>query len=234
MNNLLKEKLSSIKLDYSTYGNLPIREDVVLIREINGNDEILKRWEKLNYLRKNLHTLDRYISGNKGEALKEWLVANKTGMSPPVMEKIGNHNNETGGISAYFFDLQNFFDEEEAIYDALEGKLKVSPETDPGTKRMREEREQKRKNRVVTRKKHLKDLKTDNKGYLILEIPEEEPVHMNADGPKEEPKKEEATKEQVEQVTEIKNKRGKVGIWIAGITLFVGVVYVATKGTKQE
>jgi len=231
MNNSLKEALAGANLDFSTYANLPVREDVLLIRELNNNDEILKRWEKLNYLRKNLHTLDRYIKTNKGEVLKDWLAAEKAGMSQPVMEKIGGHNNETGGISAYFLDLQNFFNEEEALYDALEEKMKLTPDFAPGVKRMRLEREEKRKNRVVTRKKQLKDLKTDNKGYLVLELEEEGP-HHKAEGPS--PQKQTATKEQVDEVVALKSSKGKIGIWIAGVTLAVAVVYVATKTNKQE
>lgn len=228
MNNLLKEKLAGVSLDFSTYANLPVREDILLIRELNNNEEILKRWEKLNYLRKNLHTLDRYIKTNKGETLKDWLTAEKAGMSQPVMEKIGNHNDATAGITVYFLDLQNFFNEEEALYDALEEKMKVTPDFAPGIKRMREERMEKRKNRIVTRKKQLKDLKTDNKGYLVVEIEEEAPVH-NANGPAEQ-----ATTEQVEEIQKLKSGRGKVGIWIAGVTLAVTVIYVATKSKTQE
>lgn len=237
MQNSIQNTLLNAKLDFSTYANLPIHEDIVLIKEINNNDEVLKLWDKLNYLRKNLKILDRYIETNKGEKLKDWLVTDKSGMAPAVMDKVGNHNNLTGGITSYFYNLQNFYDEQEELYDALELTLKIPHDIKPGLKRMADEREQKRKNRRVTRKLHLKDLKTDDLGYLLVEIEPEPELQLNADGdgtqPGVNPNKNPNNPTDDKVVEVVKNRSGKIIVWVAGIGIAVAAVYGITKGTKE-
>ena len=235
-------ELKKEKLDFSTYAKLPLMDDALVIEEPEFEDRkakvLFKQWEKLNYLRKNLKILDQYIHNNNIESLSEWLKKNGSGMSDVVIKKIGKYNNETGGISAYFFNLQKLYDENEAKYDALEAKSKPGDGDEEAIAKMRGEREEKRKNRSQTRKALLKDLKANNKGYLKIEFEEEHPaeVEMAADGgaSKDEPVKEDVKKTNPvveKEADKVKNeiektgsKTGKLIVVIAGVSLAIATI----------
>src|SRR3990167_3007178 len=125
----LADQLKEAKFNFSDYARLPIKEDVLIFKKPSGSDAdddaLMKQWEKLQYLQKHLKTINRYIQKNKGEKLNEWLKINNVGLSKIVLNKIGNHNNETGGISSYFFNLQNFYDIEEEKYDKVEENASI-------------------------------------------------------------------------------------------------------------
>ena len=225
------DQLKDVKLDFSTYARLPVRDDILIINDPKEG-ALLKQWEKLNYLRKHLKILDEYISNNKGQTLAQWLSGWKRGLSKIVLDKIGSHNNDTGGISVYFLNLQTFYDEQEAVYDALEARAAVPADLKEPVGAMREARAEKRKNRAVVRKARQKDLKADNKGYLLFTV-EEEPAAAEEEKKEEEvPKKEEEKKTTPEE--KIK-KAGKVGVWIAGIVITVtAITVIGCALTKKE
>lgn len=257
MENPILEELKTKKLDYSAYGRLPIVEDVYLLEEKNEklkkNRALLEQYKKLKYIQKNLRLLDKYIQTNKGETLQDWLVLDKSGMSENVISKIGKHNNETGGISSYFFNLQNFYDAEEAIYDKMEADCKVPEDIEKAIPSMRKERDSKRSNRGVTRKLLIRDMKADNKGYILVEMEEpsvvgEEPVLLNATGDSSavdpeststdakttEVKNEDASKLNTDTGGLEKKIKSNINIWIAGtLIVVIGVgVYVGLKSEK--
>lgn len=239
MNETAFDKLKGEKLDFSTYGKLPLRDDVLAIEEPEFDDRkakvLLKKWELLNYLRKNLKILDGYLGNNKDESLIDWLKKNGAGMSDVVIKKIGRFNNKTGGISAYFLNLQKMYDEKEADYDVWEMKSKVCDEDKDAVSKMRDERGEKRKNRQQIRKILFKDLKADNKGYLEIEIEEEPVLVMAADGKvedKKEPEVEEVKQEVKEEVEKVKKSTGKIIVVIAGISLVIATVAAVTSSKK--
>lgn len=234
---MIAEQLKGLKLNFKAYGALPIREDVYVIehpdKEIAKARGVLKQWEKLKYLREHLQTLDSYLKKNKGETLREWLKANDAGLSKMVLEAIGNHNDSTGGISIYFLNLQNHYDEVEEAYDKMEALCKVPKDIAAVVPKLREERETKRRGRRKERKIRLKDLKTNGKGYLVVDAPPA-PETQSADAVKTEEKKnaEEAAEKTVAEVTK---RASNIGIWIAGITITVAVVAgVAAAMNKKE
>lgn len=238
----LKEQLAGkTQLDYSAYGNLPIREDVYVIKENKKEDaqeqKLLKQWEKLNYIRKHLKIINKYILSGSEAILNDWLKENKQGISDLVRNKIGGYNNTTGGISAYFLNLQNFYDEQEKIYDAIESDSSPAEDIKRVVFNMRQTRGDKRKNRGVARKITIKNLKADGKGYLFVAMEEapatsekvESTIKKAADDAKEAVKDEKnATSENVvvsnKDKEEIKKTGNNIGVWIAGTLIFVASV----------
>lgn len=265
MKNALAEKLKEVKIDYSAYGTLPIREDAYLIQPASEEDKknktLFKQWEKLNYIRKNLKILDRYIKTSGSEKLTDWLKKNNVGMSTVVLEKIGSHTNETGGISAYFFNLQKFYDEQEIIYDIKEALAHVPADFSGAIDAMRKEREEKRNGRGKTRKLFIRDMKLDGKGYL--NIPEEMPTReelsagkglsavkdlastdgliLSADGSQaaEEVKKTTAPLENKNGADkakigeELKKKNKKIGIYVAGTVIFIATALALASSVSE-
>lgn len=241
------DRLKATKLDYSAYGALPVPEDMYLVEDSNPEKSkgktVFKQFEKLNYLRKNLRNLDGYIRKNNGESLMDWLVANKCGINEKVLEKIGAHNNETGGISAYFFNLQNYYDEQEHLYDNMEATSKMSPDINRILGPLREKRREKRKNRREMRRLQMKDMQSDGKGYLVIEVEEPVNVSHNANGEIEKENSEELKDvvikpndkaEEKPAASVLKDARGTIAIWMAGtlITLTVitiGAAYINSK-----
>lgn len=233
----LADQLKEVKLDPSDYDRLPIREDVLVMKNMKT---IMPQWEKLNYLQKHLKTLSRYIRKNKGEKLSDWLHANHESLSLIVLKKIGDHDNSTGGISAYFLNLQNFYDEEEEKYDKMEEEGNPPADLDRIIKEMRGARSEKRSNRRKVRKLKWKDLESDGKGYLVLS--DEEPTDPAEPAPDSKgDKKDEKTPDQNKPSEEavatgevIVKQRKKIGIWIAGTVIAVtGIALLANSGSTS-
>lgn len=233
-NGVFAEKLKGLKLNFKTYGDLPIGEDVVLIQPLDGNSEynkaLYKQWEKLIYIQRSLGTLNKYIQNNQGEKFGEWLKINQLRTSDEVYKKLHSHNNETGGISAYFFNLQTFYDEQEALYDNMEASGVAPADFKVAVLKLREERGDKRKTRGEERKIHLKDMKKDGKGYLYVEL-EEPPV---AEEPKKTKSEVEADKKISQEVGKINKSTKNLGIYIAGTVLFVAIVVAAVQGSGDK
>lgn len=232
MKSSISEQLKNVKTepaDVSEYGQLPLREDVVVFEE-----STIKQWDKLRIIRKNLKVVEKYLSSNNGEKLNVWIAETKNdGASKVVLEKIGNHNDATGGISAYYLNLQNYYDQEEKKYDELEAKDIVPDDVKASTGEKREVRAEKRKTRGQVRKLKMRDLKRDEKGYLVVEI--EEPAVLNADGGQnDEEKKEIETPKKVGDEV-LKKTKNNVGIWIAGtlITITAVTTIVALTNTNK-
>ena len=215
----LADQLQKIKLDFSSYSKLPIREDVILMGEKNRN--LIKQWEKLNMLRKHLQTIDRYIQHNKGELLKEWLKVNNTNLASHVLDQIGKHNNDTGGISAYFYNLQTFYDTQEKIYDDMEAGVPAPPDLVEFIKAMRATRKLKSEERRDLRKIKVRNMKKDGKGFLA--IPVDEPVLMAAsDG-----EKESTVNADVKPVVDALNKgKSNIKIWIGGGLILIAALAI--------
>lgn len=201
MNPSLADQLKNVKLDSSDYSRLPIREDVLVFKD---SANVMKQWNKLVSLQSHLKVINRYIQRNKGEKLNDWLKTNNLVLSRNVLDKIGNHDNATGGISAYFLNLQNFYDGEEEKYDAMEENGGVPDDLQRILKEMRDARAEKRATRRKVRKLKLKDLKADGKGYLIVNVEEPE-------APKEEPKK---TVEEKKLEDAVKGAGKNIGKWV--------------------
>lgn len=221
----LADQLKEAKLDYSSYGRLPIREDVLVFRKGDEeNKDIMKQWEKLSYLQKHLSTIDRYIQHNKGEKIGEWLKSNNIKISKIVFDKIGGHNNATRGISAYFLNLQNFYDQEEEKYDKMEEDSNVPSDMKNIAEDLRKTRAEKRQMRRKTRKLKMRDLHADGKGYLQVDL--EEPAV------KEEPKTEEKKAEDA-VVDAVKKTKKNIGIWVAGTVILVTAIAIAANAQKE-
>lgn len=228
MNASLADQLKATSLNFNDYGRLPMREDVLLFKHKEGEIPLLKQWDKLRLIRKNLFVLNKYLQKNKGETVSEWLYDNKEHLSDNALNKIGNYNDETGGISAYFFDLQNFYDQQEQEYDFAESKNTAPADAQKAINEMRLTRSTKRKARGIIRKEKLKNLKTDGKGFLLVTIeepPVPEPV-KNADG-KTEAKSEKLVTEKKETdkaVEEIRKTRKKIAIYFAGAVFLITTI----------
>lgn len=220
----LKDQLAGIKLDFSTYSKLPIREDVLVFDNSSPDDKekkaILAQWEKLNYLRTHLDRLNQYIQKNHGESIGDWLARNNIGLSKVVLEKIGSHNNSTGGISAYFFNLQNFYDQEEQKYDEMEAKAKMPSDISNLIGDLRNRRYEKRLERREMRKLKMKDMKADGLGYLQIVVDEPEVVAAD-EAPQSEIKKSE-----VAVALAVKKVHGNISIWIAGAIIVVAAMAI--------
>ncbi len=228
MKSTLADQLKSIKsepTDVSEYGKLPVREDIVVLEPAAQ-----KQWDKLRMIRKNLKVVDKYIATSGGETLNEWIAATKNdGISKVVLDKIGSHNDATGGISAYFFNLQKFYDQEEQKYDEIEEKEILPDDIKKMVGDLRADRSEKRGNRAKARKIKLRDLKKDDKGYLVVEI--EEPEVLNADGGQEQP----APEPKLENPKDVIEKSKKnIGVWIAGTLILITVITVGVSLTKSN
>jgi len=250
MKPTLAEQLRGIKLDYQEYGRLPIHEDVLVFGVKKNEDgkivsdrELLRQWKKLNLLRKNLKILNSYIQqnkDNKGETLNGWVArTGNRGISHLILKQIGDHTNETGGISAFFLNLQNFYDLQEEKYDALEMASQVSGDMEKSVLAMRDARQAKRRTRKKARKLKFKEMNTDGKGYLLIaaeeptiEAPEakKEPQGKSEpdkkDGGGESPKNDAADKA-------MKKVKRNMQILVAGTIITVAVVATVAALTKK-
>lgn len=234
MNDSLTDQLKNIKLDYRAYGRLPQRVEVFTISKEQKKEEdgkaLLDKWALLNYLRKQLMILDKYLQDGGEDTLKDWLSDNSEGLSEQAYKTLAGHNNQTGGISAYFLNLQKKYDQEEAAYDKLEKKADIPEYLKEETKAFRAERIEKRKVRAKIQKMRFKGMKKDEKGYLYYSL-EDPPRSLeaieNSKDKKEEPvdKKEEPAEQGDAQAMEDVGER--IGIAIAGVTIFVAAVGVA-------
>jgi hypothetical protein len=169
----LAQQLLDLRIDPHSYGKMPKREDIFYATQTLAPDkqkEVIDQWSKLNLIRKNLKILDRYIAENKGKTLIDWLKStNEHGISQNVLNKIGQFNDDTKGISMYFLRLQQIYDDEEEQYDALEGGESMPDYEKSDSEPMRNERKEKRKDRREARKLKLKDFEKDDKGYLLID-----------------------------------------------------------------
>lgn len=226
----LADQLKEVKLDPSSYSKMPIREDVIVMNmDIpDANKAILKQWEKLNMLRTHLQKLDRYIQTNNGESLNDWLKSKNTNLAPHVLEKIGSHNNQTGGISAYFYNLQDFYDKEERAYDEMEAKATMPDDLVRLVSEMRTARGIKNTERKNIRRIKVKDMKKDGKGFLVVEV--EEPVKMAAaDGSTSEPDAQASDK--VKEA--VKKTKSNVAIYIGGGLILTAAILIYANSEKK-
>lgn len=243
-NNVLADKLSSLKLDYEDYGQLPMKFDVQALSPPDGKkiESVLAQFDKLIYIQKHLKKIDEYIKSKSKEPINEWSAVNGKVLSTNVLSKLKGHNNETGGISAYFHDLQAIYDQEEAAYDKMEAQCKITDGTNKTFVDLRMGRESKRQTRSSERKILVKDLKKDGKGFLFVEV-EDAPVAdkaetvLSATGEKEEvkPVKDKVAEEIKEEAEKIKKTTKNVGVYIAGfiITLTVVIAVASATGDKK-
>lgn len=243
-NNVLADKLAGLKLDYEDYGELPLRLDVQALTAPEGKktDAILAQFDKLIYIRKHLKKIDEYIKSKSKDPINEWNAVSGKVLSTNVLSKLKGHNNETGGISAYFHDLQAIYDQEEAAYDKMEAQCKITDGTRQMFDDLRGEREEKRRTRGSERKILVKDLKKDGKGFLFVEV-EDAPVAdqkeavLSATSEKEEvkTKSDKVAEEIKEEAEKIKKTTKNVGVYIAGfiITLTVVIAVASATGDKK-
>lgn len=235
----IADQLKNIELDFNAYAMLPIREDVLLFEakdeEQRKNQAILKQWEKLKYLRNHFRALDEYLKKNTGETINEWRKKHNAGFSQKVLEAIGPYNNSTGGISAYFFNLQNFFDEQEEIYDRMEAAATMPADCATTIPKLREQRKHKRTNRRVIRKDKTNKLKADGKGYLEVDLGEEVEVKEKAETMSADASEAAAEETKVTEATaSIVKKTSNIGVWIAGTVIVVAaVVAIAAASTEK-
>ena len=192
LSDQLKEKLKYDPIDLRAYGQLPQREDILFYAEQLPDEKaqaLIKQWEKLNYIRKNIKIVDNYINTNKGETFSQWLTdKNETkNVNPHTLETLGGFNDATKGISVYALNLQKRYDDEEAKYDTMENDKDVAEFDRKDTEKTRTDRGDKRDNRKSVRSIKLKDFKKNDQGYLLVE--EEEPTTKKEEV-KVEPKKE--------------------------------------------
>lgn len=232
----LADQLRNLNPNIHEYGRLPLREHIYWP---GFNDdktiEMQKQWLKLNIIRKNLKILNKYITDKGETTLNAWANANNDhGISNIVLDKIGGYNNETGGISMYFLNLQHFYDTEEEIYDKIETQIAMPENMKSQFERLRKEREEKRKARGKTRKLKTKELKKDGKGYIKIELeaPKAAEKMAAADGGKEEDAPEESDKN--EAADKAKQIKSKVGVWLAGslITITIISIVASLSGKK--
>lgn len=194
----LAEQLSKIQFSTKDYGSLPPPDKTFEISKTltpEDSKKFIDQWEKLKLIRKNLLTLDRYISYNKGETLNEWLSKNSDNIADRIRKELGDFNDKDKGISLYFLNLQKVYDDEEKKYDDYEG-IDTMLEIDKGFfEPLNKERGGKRKNRIEGRNAKLRDFKKNDKGFLLIEEETEdndESVKQATPGSKEQEKKIEA------------------------------------------
>ena len=238
--SILAEKLSGLKLDYEAYGHMPMRLEVLAIvpPKDKAPDGLVKQYDKITYIKQHLQKVNDYIKSGTKKPINIWDAETKAGLSTRVLSELKGHNNETGGISMYFYNLQNLYDIEEALYDKMESECELPADSKKQILALRAERLEKRKTRSAERKILVKDLKKDGKGYLYVEV-EKEPEAVE----KEKKKKEEeerlaadgAIKEEVKKETEkIKKTTSKVGVYVAGTVIFVTLVAAVWAASKEE
>ena len=238
-NNVLAEKLAGLKLDYSEYGQLPLKLDIQALNAPEGKkiDSVVAQYDKLIYIRNHLKKIDEYIKLKTNEPINDWNAKSGKTLSTNVLSKLKGHNNDTGGISAYFHDLQSIYDQEEAMYDKMEAQCTISD----GTKKMfddlRREREEKRKTRSAERKILVKDLKKDGKGFLFVAVEEAPAVEDKKEDVKEDVKAADGEKiaEKIQSETEeIKKTTKKMGVYIAGFIITLTVVIAVASATGEK
>ena len=234
-NNVFADKLKDLKLDYSAYGKLPMRLDVMVIEVPNEKPEgaLIAQFDKLTYMRQHLQKLDEYIKMKTDETLGEWDTRLKAGISTYVLKELRNYNNETGGISAYFHDLQKRYNEEEAKYDKMESQCNAPEDIAKAVSDLSKDRADKRKTRAEELKILVKDLKKDGKGYLFVSI-ENAPVADKKEDTVLAATSETESKIVEKETEEIKKSTKKVGIVIAGITIFVTAVLVGVSMSGKK
>ena len=232
----LKTQLSDIKLDYNNYGHLPARADIVVISNSQEGDNgsiVLKQWETLNYLRTQIKALDEYLQTNKGEIFSDWICSNKVNFNETATKKIGGYNNSTGGILAYFLNLQKLYNEEEEKYDLLEIDSTI-PEYFKGEAiNMQEQRLVKREGRRKTSKVQFRDMKKDKKGYFYVKLDEPE-IEPETTAKAEDPVKKDEKIHAVDSGTtspepiniNIKEKKSNAIWWVTGIVSAVALVVI--------
>lgn len=238
-NNVFADKLSGLKLDFEAYGQLPSRNDVLVLDVPEGKDPeaLVKKLDQLLYIGSHLRKINDYIESGTKESINEWDGRTVAGLSTKVLSDLKGHNNETGGISAYFYNLQNKYDEYEAVFDEMEAACTVSEDIRDLIPRLRAGREEKRKTRRELRKVMVKGLKKDDKGYLYIET-EEPPVETEKKGtdasPDTEPKKDASEKtESIDGVT-LKKKISSKTVTVAGIAILLTVVIAVAVTSKNE
>ncbi|KKR29673.1 MAG: hypothetical protein UT61_C0025G0005 [Candidatus Woesebacteria bacterium GW2011_GWA1_39_8] len=234
-------KTELLKLDFRKYGNLPNRE--LLAKYESDNDyavliALRNQLRKLKTLRKNLFALDKYIQAQTKENLSEWLQRNKIGISEIVSNKIGGYNNSTGGISAYFLNLQKYYDEEEVKYSDIESNFMIPKKDEAIQKKFAEdkkERDEKRQNRFKVRKLLFRDLEKGGKGYLVVEFEEPQRADKKQFAADENEKPKEVKPEISEKLEEqIKQHSKKTAIYLAGSLIIITIIgiAIATSGKK--
>lgn len=242
----IKEQLSTLNFNFGAYGPMPIADDVLLFK----NQPIFKKYQDLYYIRQNLKTLNDYLKQNKGETLNDWLKQYNQTLSVNITGQVGKYNNNHGGISGLFYNLQNMYDIEEANYDAMESQLSVGDiSVRNDLNKMLGQRVAKRRNRSTMRKKLVNNLKTNNLGYIVVDIESEAPA-QNAAGPQPnntektevnstpapENKEAETTNTnkpaQPNNITQVKRKN--IGIKIAGTILFVTLASIIISAGTQK
>ena len=230
--------LKNVKFDYSQYGKLPFRDDMLLIQV----DGIEKQWNKLRYLRKHLNIVNKYIQNNKGEKLNDWLAKNNETLSDIVLREIGEHTNETGGIAGYFLNLQNYYDMEEEKYDSIEKNAFCLDDVKENIEALRKEREEKRKTRKEVRKLQLRDLKKDGKGYLLVTVdePKEENNIVNKNmagtdiGKQNIELKSDTSKSEIPIDSTLQKANRNISIWIAGTLIIVtGIAIISSMNANK-
>ena len=165
MKSNLADQLKNVTIDWSTkdYGKIPQPEQLFSLQQKLPKEEadaLAAQWETLKLLRKNLLSLDKYIKENRGETLAQWVRASGNGIADRVYKEMGNANDSTKGITGYFLNLQNVYDNEEEKYDKMESSkstvegapASLTPEFDNAHfEVMRIERGSMRKNRTKSR-----------------------------------------------------------------------------------
>ena len=240
-NNVLADKLAGLKLDFNDYGQLPMRFDVQALNAPEGKkiEAVIAQFDKLLYIQKHLNKIDEYIKSKSKEPINEWNANSGKILSTNVLSKLKGHNNETGGISAYFHDLQAIYDQEEAIYDKMEAQCEIKD----GTKKMFDDlrviRDEKRRTRGSERKILVKDLKKDGKGFLFVEV-ENAPVNdekesvLSATGEKEEVKQDKVAEKIKEEANKIQKTTKNVGVYIAGFIITLTLVIAVASATGEK
>lgn len=237
MEKTLGEQLSEIKLDKRVFGKLPLREGMVEIDRVAPDFKLYDHWKNLNYLRKHLYIIDKYLQGNKGETLNGWLMNTGQFLSTKVVEAIGGFNNNKKGITLYFLNLQQIYDEKEKQYDTAEAaclnSVQMPHEIRDEFRMYNDERTQKRDERKSFRNFHFKHLRKNKEGFFELSVPEveinpsdkmvnnkqvieETKINYNAGG------------EEAKAVIE-KSKESHIGIYIAGAVIFIAGIFVGRK-----
>lgn len=240
-NTAFADKLSGLKLDYEAYGQLPSRNDVLVLDVPEGKDPdaLVKKLDQLLYIGSHLRKINDYIESGTKEPINEWDGRTVAGLSTKVLSDLKGHNNETGGISAYFYNLQNKYDEYEAVFDEMEAACIVPEDIRELIPRLRAGRGDKRKTRRELRKVMVKGLKKDDKGYLYIET-EEPPVETKTEtkgtdaSPETEPKKDASDKKEGIEGVALKKKISSKTVTVAGIAILLTVVIAVAVTSKNE
>ena len=219
----LADQLKAINFDFHEYGRLPIRETILILSKKPKGEYIQALWEKLLLIRKNLKIVDKYIHNNKNETINEWIYNNQNeGMSHIVLSKIGNRNNETGGVTAYFLDLQKFYDQEEEKYNKIESEIKIPEDDQRCIYKFREERREKSKERAKIRQLKTKELKKEGKGFFMIAA--DEPVKKESVDNSSPIKKESIDNSSPIPLAAIGKAKKNIELWIAGTLITITAI----------